>query len=54
MEYDAGPNPLRDLAGRPQVNTDGTVSVPDGPGLGIDLRAEMLKPFVTSQRVIAK
>jgi D-galactarolactone cycloisomerase len=54
MEYDAGPNPLRDLAGRPHVSTDGTLSVPDGPGLGIDLRAEMLKPFVTSQRVIAK
>jgi hypothetical protein len=28
--------------------------VPDGPGLGIDLHADMLKPFVTSQRVIAK
>ena len=32
IEYDVGPNPLLDLAGRPVVNSDGTVSVPTGPG----------------------
>jgi D-galactarolactone cycloisomerase len=52
LEYDAGPNPLLDLAGRPAVNADGTVSVPDGPGLGIALQAGQLEPFVTSCRVI--
>jgi D-galactarolactone cycloisomerase len=36
------------------VNADGTVSVPHGPGLGFDLRAEQLEPFITSHRVIAK
>ncbi len=54
LEYDAGPNPLLDLAGRPAVNADGTISVPDRPGLGIDLHPEMLEPFVVSHRVIAK
>jgi D-galactarolactone cycloisomerase len=54
LEFDAGPNPLMDLVGRPQVNDDGTVSVPDGPGLGIDLSRERLEPFVTSYREIAR
>lgn len=52
LEYDAGPNPLMDLAGRPAVNADGTVSVPNRPGLGIDLDAARLEPFVTSHRSI--
>ena len=52
MEFDAGPNPLLDLAGRPVVNADGTVSVPDAPGLGLDLSAELIAPFVASRRVI--
>lgn len=32
LEFDAGPNPLLDLCGRPAVNNDRTVMVPDGPG----------------------
>jgi D-galactarolactone cycloisomerase len=54
LEYDAGSNPLRDLAGRPPLNGDGTVSVPDGPGLGFDLRTEQFEPFVISHREITK
>ena len=46
LEYDAGPNPLLDLAGHPALNPDGTVTVPDGPGLGITLTPDMLAPFV--------
>jgi D-galactarolactone cycloisomerase len=52
LEFDAGPNPLLDLAGRPVVNADGTVSVPSAPGLGLDLSAERIAPFVASRRVI--
>jgi D-galactarolactone cycloisomerase len=37
---------LLDLAGRPALNPDGTVTVPDGPGLGITLTPDMLAPFV--------
>jgi hypothetical protein len=53
LEFDAGPNPLMDLVGRPAVNGDGTVSVPDGPGLGIDLHAGLLEPFIVSRREVA-
>jgi D-galactarolactone cycloisomerase len=54
LEFDAGPNPLLDLVGRPKVNEDGTVSVPQAPGLGIDLTRERLEPFVVSHREITK
>jgi D-galactarolactone cycloisomerase len=52
MEFDAGPNPLLDLVGRPAVNADGTVSVPDGPGLGIELHPDALLPFTVTHRAI--
>jgi D-galactarolactone cycloisomerase len=52
LEYDAGPNPLRDLAGRPALNADGTLTIPNAPGLGFDLTPEQLAPFVASHRVI--
>jgi D-galactarolactone cycloisomerase len=52
MEFDAGPNPLLDLAGRPQVGPDGAVALPEGPGLGIELRREALEPFTVAHRVI--
>lgn len=53
LEYDVGPNPLLDLAGRPKVNADGTVSLPEGPGLGIELDASMLEPYIVARKVIA-
>jgi len=46
LEFDAGPNPLLDLFGRPVLNGDGTVSVPDAPGLGIDPTLDAMEPFV--------
>lgn len=52
IEYDVGPNPLLDLAGRPVVNGDGTVSVPTGPGLGIEITAAILAPHVVAVRDI--
>jgi D-galactarolactone cycloisomerase len=53
LEYDVGPNPLLELAGRPRVNADGTVSVPEGPGLGIELNAAMLEPYIVARKTIA-
>jgi D-galactarolactone cycloisomerase len=53
MEYDVGPNPLLDLAGRPTVGTDGAVLVPDGPGLGIEIEAAQLTPFTVWQRTLS-
>ncbi|HTJ56159.1 MAG TPA: mandelate racemase/muconate lactonizing enzyme family protein [Devosiaceae bacterium] len=52
LEYDVGPHPLLELAGRPVVNADGTVSVPDGAGLGIELTPAMLEPFTVAHRTI--
>jgi D-galactarolactone cycloisomerase len=50
LEFDAGPNPLLDLAGRPTVSSDGTVPVPSGHGLGIEIRSESLAPYMTWHR----
>ena len=53
IEFDVGPNPLLDLAGRPALNTDGTVAVPDLPGLGVQLDAEKLQPYTAEFTPIA-
>jgi D-galactarolactone cycloisomerase len=52
LEFDAGPNPLLDLFGRPALNRDGTVSVPDAPGLGLDPSREALEPFLVEHAVL--
>lgn len=48
FEFDFSPNPLFDICGRPALDTDGCVAVPDGPGIGIELTPDMLEPFVVS------
>ncbi len=53
LEYDVGPNPLLELAGRPKVNADGTVSLPDRAGLGIELDASMFEEFIVASKVIS-
>lgn len=53
LEYDVGENPLLDLAGRPRINGDGTVSLPEGPGLGITLDAGLMEPYTTKRSVIS-
>lgn len=53
LEFDVGPNPLLELSGRPGLNANGSVSVPDGPGLGIALNAGMLEPFAVAQKTIS-
>jgi D-galactarolactone cycloisomerase len=51
IEFDVGPHPLLDLA-RPVLDEHGCVSVPTGPGLGIDLAAAALEPYVIDRKVI--
>lgn len=52
LEFDAGPNPLLELFGRPALNRDGTVSVPNAPGLGADPARDALEPLVVEHAVL--
>jgi D-galactarolactone cycloisomerase len=52
IEFDAGPNPLLDLVGRPSINRDGSVSVPSTFGLGVEIQAEALAPYVVDESVL--
>jgi L-alanine-DL-glutamate epimerase-like enolase superfamily enzyme len=47
LEFDQNPNPLRsDLFEEPiEVDGDGTVRMPDRPGLGITLRADTIERY---------
>jgi D-galactarolactone cycloisomerase len=47
FEYDRLEHPLRSLLGEPGVNPDGTITIPDAPGLGIELPRELLHPYTT-------
>jgi len=46
FEYDHMDNALRSVLGEPGVAADGTISVPDAPGIGIELSREQLRPHV--------
>jgi D-galactarolactone cycloisomerase len=46
IEYDSTGNPLLELLGCP-VEADGQVTLPDRPGIGIDLQPEQLQPWTT-------
>jgi D-galactarolactone cycloisomerase len=48
MEVDVTPNPLLALGDEPAINDDGTITVPDAPGTGLQLTAEQLKPWMRS------
>ena len=47
LELDTAENPFRDeLAGfRPQVDADGTIAVPTGPGLGIEIDEALVQRY---------
>lgn len=48
VEYDIGRNPLRDaLLAEPLRLSEGCLEVPTGPGLGIEISAEVLEQFRT-------
>lgn len=46
FEYDHMDNALRSVLGEPGVAADGTIGVPDAPGIGIELSREQLHPYV--------
>ena len=48
VEYDSTDNPLIELFGCP-VEKDGYVSLPQGPGLGIELTPAMLEPWTVER-----
>jgi len=48
MEVDVMVNPLLTLVGEPAINDDGTITVPDAPGTGLELKAEQLQPWMLS------
>jgi D-galactarolactone cycloisomerase len=52
LEFDAGPNPLLDLCGRPALNSDGTLSVPETPGLGIDPSGDAMERLVVAHSAV--
>lgn len=46
MEYDVMDSPLLSVLGTPKLNPDGTIAIPDGPGLGFELKPEQLQPWL--------
>jgi D-galactarolactone cycloisomerase len=48
IEYDATDNPLIELAGFP-VSKDGTISLPEGTGIGVDIKASMFEPWAVER-----
>jgi D-galactarolactone cycloisomerase len=48
FEYDNSYNPLRTQFTSNPIAADGTVAVPEGPGLGLDLSPEKLEPFIVN------
>ncbi len=53
IEYDASANPLLDVTGIIPLAADGTVSVPDAPGTGLELDRDRLGPWVTESWICA-
>lgn len=46
IEVDVTENPLLNLLGLPRPDGAGTIAIPDCPGLGLDLSAEQLQPWI--------
>jgi D-galactarolactone cycloisomerase len=53
IEYDVTPNPLLALLGAPPVGADGTVALPEEPGIGISLSPERLSPWLVDHWHVA-
>jgi D-galactarolactone cycloisomerase len=48
MEYDTMENPLLDLCPPPPLDANGMLTVPAGPGTGLELAPEKLKRWLVS------
>ena len=46
IEVDVTENPLLELVGKPRPDAAGMIAIPDRPGLGLDLSADQLAPWV--------
>lgn len=54
FEYDMGFNPLRAEICDPKPDTQGTIAIPDGPGLGMDIDIDRLAGYVIDHWAIEK
>jgi len=46
LEYDRSSHPFRkELISTPWVLLDGEIAVPDGPGLGIDIKMDVIEKY---------
>jgi D-galactarolactone cycloisomerase len=50
FEVDPTPNALLDLAGPLSLSTNGKIEVPTGPGIGLELFEQRLRPFTQSHK----
>jgi D-galactarolactone cycloisomerase len=48
IEYDATENPLLELRGCP-IARDGTITLPDGPGIGVDIQPSMFERWTVDR-----
>ncbi len=46
IEVDVTENPLLNILGAPRPDAAGTIAIPDRPGLGLDLSAIQLQPWI--------
>ena len=46
IEVDVTENPLLTVLGEPRPDRDGTIAIPDCPGLGLDRSPDRLKPWI--------
>ncbi|WP_431284897.1 mandelate racemase/muconate lactonizing enzyme family protein [Humitalea sp. 24SJ18S-53] len=53
IEIDVTPNPLLTLLGPMDPGPDGTIAVPDAPGIGLDLDPARLEPWMTEHWRVA-
>ncbi len=52
IEVDVTENPLLEILGKPRPDDAGTIAIPDRPGLGLDLSADRLAPWVIDRWTI--
>jgi L-alanine-DL-glutamate epimerase-like enolase superfamily enzyme len=53
LEFDRSPHPGLLVFGDPPLNPDGTLSIPHGPGIGIEISARDLAPWIVESWVEA-
>ncbi|WP_230533272.1 mandelate racemase/muconate lactonizing enzyme family protein [Microvirga roseola] len=52
FEYDMGYNPLRSAIYDPKPDRDGMLTIPDGPGLGIEIKVEHFSEYIADHWVL--